>query len=110
MRAYDRNRLVELFGEDPRILAEIESEFLETARDAAREIAGTEDPLVIARAAHRLKGASGMIGAMPLHKIAETIERAALVGDLGGVRRMHDQLGREVLHVAEQARLAAAKT
>ncbi|CAN5329735.1 hypothetical protein BH10PSE6_BH10PSE6_30860 [soil metagenome] len=105
--AYDRDRLVELFGDDPRTLAEIEREFFETARDAAREIAGTDDLATIARAAHRLKGASGMIGAAPLHRIAETIERDAKAGDLIGVRRMEEPLRLEVLRVAEQAGLEA---
>ena len=61
--AYDRTKLVELFGEDPKTLAEVEREFLETARVAEREIVNTTDCNQIARAAHRLKGASGMIGA-----------------------------------------------
>ena len=107
--AYDRDRLVELFGDDPMILAEIERDFLDTAREAAREIAETDDLATIARAAHRLKGASGMIGAAPLHRISEAIERDAKAGDLQGVRQMQEQLRREVLRVAEQAGLKAAK-
>jgi len=107
--AYDRDRLVELFGDDPMILAEIERDFLDTAREAAREIAETDDLATIARAAHRLKGASGMIGAAPLHRISEAIERDAKAGDLQGVRKMQEQLRREVLRVAEQAGLEAAK-
>lgn len=103
MSAYDRARLVELFGDDPATLAEIERDFLDTAREAAREIAGTDDFDVIARAAHRLKGASGMIGAAPLHRLSEAIERDAVAGDLPGVRRLQEQLGRGVLRVAEQA-------
>ena len=35
--AYDRDKLVELFGNDPAILAEVEREFLDTARGAERE-------------------------------------------------------------------------
>ena len=76
-RAYDRDRLVELFGDDPETLAEVEREFVETAREAEREIGETDDLVTIARAAHRLKGASGMIGAAALHQIAEALERAA---------------------------------
>ena len=105
--AYDRDKLVELFGNDPKTLAEIEREFLDTAREAAREIAETDDLATIARAAHRLKGASGMIGAAPLHQIAEAIERDAKAGDLMGVRRMHEPLRREVLRVGGQAGLEA---
>ena len=64
--AYDRDKLVELFGDDPHTLAEVEREFLDTARVAEREITGTDDLAAIARVAHRLKGASGMIGAAAL--------------------------------------------
>lgn len=103
--AYDRDRLVELFGDDPGTLAEIERDFLDTARDAAREIAGTDDLATIARAAHRLKGASGMVGAATLQQIAEAIERIAKAGDLMGVRRMQAPLRRDILRVAEQAGL-----
>jgi HPt (histidine-containing phosphotransfer) domain-containing protein len=101
--AYDRDRLVELFGDDPATLAEIERDFFDTARDAAREIAATGDFVTIAGAAHRLKGASGMIGAATLQQIAETIERTARAGDLVGVRRMQAPLRLAILDVAGQA-------
>jgi HPt (histidine-containing phosphotransfer) domain-containing protein len=103
--AYDREKLVELFGEDPATLAEVEREFFDTARVAEREISGTDDLAVIARAAHRLKGASGMIGAASLQRIAEAVERAAKASDLPTVRRMHDVFRQEVQRVAEQAGL-----
>ena len=105
MSAYDRNKLVELFGGNPSTIAEVEREFFDTARDVAREIAATEDLGTIARAAHRLKGASGMIGAAPLRAIAEAVERAAKAHDLGRVRGLHDRFCGEVLRVAEQAGL-----
>jgi len=107
MNAYDRNKLVELFGGNPSIIAEVEREFFETARDVAREIAATEDLATIARAAHRLKGASGMIGAASLREIAEAVERAAKAQDLDTVRGMHDRFCGEVTKVAEQAGLPA---
>ncbi len=103
--AYDRERLVELFGNDPKTLAEVEREFAETAREAEREMAGTGDLAVIARAAHRVKGASGMIGATALHRIAEALERTAKTGDQPGVRRLQTIFTREVRRVAEQAGL-----
>jgi len=105
-QAYDRDKLVELFGDDPRTLAEVEREFLDTARDVAREIKGTDDFIAIARAAHRLKGASGMIGALALRQIAEAVERAAKAEDLSTVRRLRDLFDHEVQRVAEQAGLA----
>lgn len=105
-KAYDRAKLVELFGDDVRALAEIEREFLDTARAAEREIAGTDDLAAIARVAHRLKGASGMIGAAALRRIAEAVERAAEAADLPSVRRLHGVFSQEVRRVAEQARIA----
>jgi HPt (histidine-containing phosphotransfer) domain-containing protein len=102
IQAYDRDKLVELFGDDPATLAEVEREFLDTARVAEREIIGASDVTVIARAAHRLKGASGMIGASSLHTVAEAVERAAKANDLSGVRRMHEHFSREVERVALQ--------
>jgi HPt (histidine-containing phosphotransfer) domain-containing protein len=100
--AYDRDKLVELFGDDPATLVEVEREFLDTARSAEREIRGTDDLVAIARAAHRLKGASGMIGAAALRQIAEAVERAAKADDLPTVRRLHDMFSLEVKRVAEQ--------
>ena len=101
--AYDRDKLVELFGDDPRTLAEVEREFLDTARGAEREITGTDDLAAIARVAHRLKGASGMLGAATLRQIAEAVERAAKAEDLPSVRRLHGMFSQEVRRVAEQA-------
>jgi len=105
-QAYDRDKLVELFGDDPATLAEVEREFLDTARVVEREIRGTDDLVAIARAAHRLKGASGMIGAAALRQIAEAVERAAKSDDLPTVRRLYDMFSLEVRRVAEQAGVA----
>ena len=105
-QAYDRDKLVELFGDDPRTLAEVEREFLDTAREAAREINDTDDFTAIARAAHRLKGASGMIGALALRQIAEAVERAAKAEHLSTVRRLCELFDPEVRRVAEQAGVA----
>ena len=104
--AYDRDKLVELFGDDPLTLAEVEREFLDTARGAEREITGTDDLAAIARVAHRLKGASGMIGAAALRQIAEAVERAAKAEDLPSVRRLHGMFSQEVRRVAEQVGVA----
>ena len=90
----------------PRTLAEVEREFLDTARVAEREIKETDDFVVIARAAHRLKGASGMIGAASLRQIAEAVERAAKAHDLPTVRRLREMFTHEVRRVAEQAGVA----
>jgi HPt (histidine-containing phosphotransfer) domain-containing protein len=97
---YDRQRLVELFGDDPSTLAEIEREFLDTARGAEREIRDTDDLLTIARAAHQVKGASGMIGATALSEVAAAVERAAKAQDLPAVRRLDDSFHHEVTKIA----------
>lgn len=101
--AYDRARLVELFGDDFRTLADVEREFLKTARAAEREIIGTDDLAAIARVAHCLKGASGMIGAVALCRVADKVERAANAADRPSLRRLHGVLSKEVRRVAEQA-------
>lgn len=98
--AYDRDRLVELFGDDPVTLAEIEREFLDTARNAEREIRDTDDLGAIAQAAHRVKGASSMIGADALSQVAAAVERAAKAHDLPAVRRLDESFSREVTKVA----------
>jgi HPt (histidine-containing phosphotransfer) domain-containing protein len=105
MSAYDRSKLVELFGTDPATVATVEREFFDTARDAAREIAATDDLGAIARAAHRLKGASSMIGAAALREIAEAVEQAAKARDLHRVRSLHGRFCGEVQRVAQQAGL-----
>lgn len=108
-QAYDRNRLIELFGDDATTLAEIESAFLDTARDARREIRETENLETIARVAHRLKGASGMVGAVALGRIAEAVERAVVAGDLPRVRGLDDAFAQEVTRVADQVGAAQAR-
>ncbi|MFN4014790.1 MAG: Hpt domain-containing protein [Reyranella sp.] len=107
--AYDRNRLIELFGGDAATLAEIEREFLGTTWSAQEEIRGTDDLATIARAAHLLKGAAGMIGANALSQVAAAVERAAKGGDLPGVRRLDDGLAHEVVRVAAQAGVDQAR-
>lgn len=102
--AYDRDKLVELFGNDAATIAEVEREFFETVRDAAREIADSDDPVAISRAAHRVKGASGMIGAAALHRIAASVEQAAKSRDLVAVRRLQRDFEKEVSRVAEEVR------
>ena len=102
-QAYDRDRLVELFGGDAATLAEIEREFLDTVRSARKEIGETDDFETIARSAHRVKGAAGMIGADGLSQVAADLERAAYAQDLCRVRRLNEMFSEEVSRVAAQA-------
>lgn len=98
---YDRTRLVELFGDDAATLAEVERDFLVTAREAEREIAATDDLARIVGAAHRLKGTAGMIGAADLAHVAGAVERAAHAGDLPSVRRLSGAFSQEIDRIAE---------
>jgi HPt (histidine-containing phosphotransfer) domain-containing protein len=93
---FDRVRLAELFGDDRRTIAEVEREFAETAHCAWREISGSDDCTAIAAAAHRLKGAAGMVGAAGLRELAGWVEHAARARDLAGVRRAHADFVREL--------------
>lgn len=101
---YDRARLVELFGDDPRTLADVERDFLDNARGIECEIRETDDLDTIARAAHRLKGTSGMIGAMGLARVAEAMERSAKADDLPSVRCLSDAFSQEIQRLAERIR------
>ena len=71
--------------------------------DAAelRQALTGEDCGAIAKSAHRVKGASRMIGAGPYANVAERIERAGRDGDLAAARTCITDFERE------QARLAA---
>lgn len=104
---YDRARLIELFGNDTGALSDVLHAFLDTVRVADQEIRAAADPGAVARAAHRLKGASGMIGASALHQIAGAIESAAKMHDLSGVRSLHGMIGREMARVARVAGVPA---
>lgn len=108
-QAYDRERLVELFGGDVATIAEIERDFLDSARSARKEIGETDDFETIARAAHRVKGAAGMIGADSLGEVAAAVERAAKDRDLSAVRNFDDALAQEVARVAAQVGAGQAR-
>ena len=65
---------------------------LENRSDIANLKAALKDgnPAAVARSAHRIKGASRMVGALELEGICMTIEKAAAQGDLNGVWAVAD--------------------
>jgi len=65
---------------------------LENRSDIASLKAALKDgnPAAVARSAHRIKGASRMVGTMELEGICTAIEKAAMQGDLNGVRAAAD--------------------
>ncbi|MBI5625989.1 MAG: PAS domain S-box protein [Nitrosomonadales bacterium] len=61
------------------------------------------DPEAVAQSAHRIKGASRMVGAMELEGICAAIERAAKKGDLDSARRAAEVLLDEAIARVEAA-------
>ena len=68
-------------GGDADAAREIYAEFLHTCEVDLETARGARTAEVLCRAAHRIKGASHMIGAMPLREAADLVERHALRGD-----------------------------
>ena len=91
-------------GGDEELRREILRDFLAAnAADAValREALAGEDVAAIARAAHRVKGASRMIGAQPFADVAERIEAAAWTGDRAAVRGCVTEFEREQARLVE---------
>jgi HPt (histidine-containing phosphotransfer) domain-containing protein len=85
----DSITLNQFTGGDEELRREMLREFLTAnAADAValREALAGEDVAAIARAAHRVKGASRMIGAQPFADVVERIEDAARTEDRAAVR------------------------
>ncbi len=107
----DASALQEIAGGDPAIMDDIVGEFAETARETVARVdtalrAG--DVLGAMRAAHSLKGSSGMIGAGPLHRLSLAVERSAATGDLATARGHFVSL--QKVHLASIAELRALVT
>jgi signal transduction histidine kinase/CheY-like chemotaxis protein/HPt (histidine-containing phosphotransfer) domain-containing protein len=84
----DRGKLAELSGGDKRLECEILADFRNVSDADAAELAAAIDSAnqeQITRVAHRMKGASGMIGALPLAAICHRIEVASRAGDSASV-------------------------
>ncbi|HTW54300.1 MAG TPA: ATP-binding protein [Stellaceae bacterium] len=99
----DRDKLAELSGGDERLEREILADFRQAADTDAAELTAaidSADQEQITRAAHRLKGASGMIGALPLAAICSRIETASRAGDAAAVAAEIAPLQREVERLA----------
>ena len=64
-------------AEEPGLAAEVARLFIETTRDGVtklKEAFHRKDVKAIAAEAHRVKGSTGNVGAMTLHKICDEIE------------------------------------
>jgi two-component system sensor histidine kinase/response regulator len=99
-RAIDPAALAGLFGDDTATIAAMLADFLASAEASAtaiaRAVAGGQRPDIVAEA-HRLKGASRIVGAAVLGDAAEALERAAAMdgADVAGpAQRVEAEIGR----------------
>jgi CheY-like chemotaxis protein/HPt (histidine-containing phosphotransfer) domain-containing protein len=100
----DSITLDQFTGGDEELRREILRDFLAAnAADAValREALAGEDVAAIARAAHRVKGASRMIGAQPFADVAERIEAAARTENRAAVRGCVTEFEREQARLVE---------
>jgi len=90
----DESRLMDEFGGDAEILAELRDLFLEHAPplyESMRQAMVDQNLEVIARDAHSLKGACATYGAQRVAMVCKVIEMAARNSDWNEVSRLQDQ-------------------
>ncbi len=103
----DQSRLLDQFGDEPAIIAELRDLFLEDFPQQLQKIrdgiaAGDCD--LVARAAHSLKGASGTFGAERVYQVSQAVESFARNGQLDSVAMGVDLLGEELEKVVARIR------
>ena len=99
----DRGMLAELSGGDEQLEREILTDFRKASDTDATELAAalaSANQEQITRVAHRMKGASGMVGALPLAAICHRIEVASRAGDAAAVAAETAPLQREIERLA----------
>ncbi len=100
-----RGRLQEIAGDDAEFVSELINTFLLGGEETLREIEmalNTNDAAALARAAHKLKGASANLYIHPLAALAQTLEHGAKAGANDASRATAAQV------VAEFQRIAVA--
>lgn len=101
----DQSRLLDQFGDEPEVIAELRDLFLEDFPQQLERIRGgvaDGDADLVARAAHSLKGASGTFGAERVFQVAQAIERLARDGHLDAVIIGLDLLDEELAKVVDR--------
>jgi len=100
----DESRLMNEFGNDPEILAELRDLFLEHAPplfSAMTEAIQTGDCESLVRDAHSFKGACATYGAARLAMVCREFEMAAKQNDLATIQANTEHLDREYHAVFE---------
>ena len=103
----DLSRLEEAFEDDAGGIADLLEMALETGkkhRAALEQGLASGDALVVARAAHGIKGSAGTIGATDVYRLATELDASARTGDLDGARERVDAIGAAYARVAEEVR------
>ncbi len=102
MDALDRSVLAEISGGDAAVERDILIDFRrvndEDAAMLKRAVTQHNFPQV-ARAAHRIKGASGIVGALALARVCERIEQASRSGDLTTIEADMQTFHQEWVHL-----------
>lgn len=92
---WDRSFALEQSGDDEEMLAELLVLFRDSsASDLARINEGltAENPVMVADAAHSIKGASASLGVEGVRKVASELEQSGRLGDLSQGRELAAQL------------------
>jgi signal transduction histidine kinase/CheY-like chemotaxis protein/HPt (histidine-containing phosphotransfer) domain-containing protein len=103
----DLSILAELLGDDPAMIQFAFTEYLETAPPDLAELAGAASTMDFANmrdCAHRLKGASNMIGASAAGALAYDLEKRSFAGDLNGYEDLPSEVARAIDEVLDFAR------
>lgn len=107
--ALDLTVLEQITGGSTEMLRELLGDFADMSKKLVAEMAaGVErgDAKAVARAAHTLKGSSGLIGAQALRFKCEALEKTAVTGGLGDARHLLASV--EQIHAATMLLLDAA--
>lgn len=90
---------MEIAGGDQAFLREILADFRQSTHEDARHLKDsldTGDSIGLRRAAHRMKGASRMVGALDLASVCEALENAAHANDLAKAGELRSHLAAEL--------------
>jgi signal transduction histidine kinase/DNA-binding NarL/FixJ family response regulator len=100
----DRSKLAELSGGDEQLEREILADFRKACAADAAELAAAVDNAnqeQVTRVAHRMKGASRMVGALALASVCRRIEVASRAGDTASIGAEKAPFRREAERLAD---------
>jgi HPt (histidine-containing phosphotransfer) domain-containing protein len=105
--AVDRDALVKLLDGNPELIITIIDSFLGDCpdyMDAIREAVENEDPEMLKREAHGLKGAAGSLRAKPASEAAQVLEEIGHSGDFAEAEAALETLESEIDRLKEELR------